>query len=205
MAGILEYRMFPRAKQFNLTLDIASKKIKSMVFTSCYSGDGVTTCALLFAFSLRRNTDSSVILLSLVACREQSEATEDYLNSMFESSEILWDSIKLIEAADIYNLDLHVNINNAKLNIERFEAFIKLLGNYFDYVICDAPSVESDFPSQSIYSVFDGLIFIICADKTRLEITQASIEKLKIAGANVSGAIMNRRKYHIPENIYKFL
>ena len=62
------------------------------------------------------------------------------------------------------------------------------------------------FPdSAAICSRVDGVIIVITYGKTRRQVGLRVKKELEDAGANVLGVIINRRKYYIPDWIYRRL
>ena len=73
------------------------------------------------------------------------------------------------------------------------------------WVIIDGPPVTTYPDSSNLAVVADGAILVVRAEKTRWEVAQKAIKVLNEAGAAVLGGVLNGRKYHIPEFIYKRL
>ena len=51
----------------------------------------------------------------------------------------------------------------------------------------------------------DGVVLVIEAGKTREQVAVRAKKELEEAGGKVLGVVLNKRKYHIPEWIYKRL
>jgi Mrp family chromosome partitioning ATPase len=51
----------------------------------------------------------------------------------------------------------------------------------------------------------DGVILVITYDKTRRQVAVRAKKDLEDAGANILGVVINRRKYYIPDWIYRRL
>lgn len=83
--------------------------------------------------------------------------------------------------------------------------WIKAFSDMYDYLIFDAPPVNLYSDSVSIASQFDGVILVVQTGKTRWEQAARAKEELEHAGAKILGVVLNKRRYFIPENIYKRL
>jgi len=49
----------------------------------------------------------------------------------------------------------------------------------------------------------DGVIFVVEAEKTRWPVAVASKEKVVKHGGNILGMVFNKRRFYIPEAVYK--
>lgn len=83
-------------------------------------------------------------------------------------------------------------------------ATVALLSLY-DWIIIDG-SPATEFPDvASIGTACGGAILVIEAESTRSEVADEAKEILLGTGAKVLGAVLNRRRYHIPQSIYRRL
>ena len=75
----------------------------------------------------------------------------------------------------------------------------------FDLILIDSPSGDVSTDAFSISPKVDGVILIVEAKNTRWQIAYDVKERIIKHGGNVLGVILNKRKYYIPEFIYKRL
>lgn len=88
-------------------------------------------------------------------------------------------------------------------NLER--SLIERLKKEYEYIVIDAPAVlEVPEIGQWLNSA-DGVYFVIAAEKTRRPVIAKALEIVRRHPAAVLGAVLNQRKYPIPENIYQLL
>jgi protein-tyrosine kinase len=87
----------------------------------------------------------------------------------------------------------------------RFAKFLKEMREQFDYVILDGPPLPKFSELRVICSKVDGVVLVVKAGETRREVALRAKKELEDAGANILGVVINRRKYYIPEWIYKRL
>jgi Mrp family chromosome partitioning ATPase len=57
----------------------------------------------------------------------------------------------------------------------------------------------------AIVSKVDGIILVLDAEKTKWRVARHVRERIEIAGGNILGVVFNKRRYHIPQFIYKYL
>ncbi len=88
---------------------------------------------------------------------------------------------------------------------QRFDGFLNKVRNSFDFVIFDCAPVPGFPDTQTLCSKVDGVILVITFDKTRRQVALRAKKELEDAGANILGVVINRRKYYIPDWIYRRL
>ena len=88
---------------------------------------------------------------------------------------------------------------------ERFNKFLTAVRAVYDYIILDGPPVPSFSEARVICSKVDGVVLVVEAGKTREQVAVRAKKELEEAGGKVLGMVLNRRKYYIPEWIYKRL
>jgi Mrp family chromosome partitioning ATPase len=79
------------------------------------------------------------------------------------------------------------------------------LTSLYDWVIIDGPPVTTYPESASLASASGGALLVIRAEQTRHEVAEEAKRVLEDSGVEVLGAVLNRRKYHIPDFIYRRL
>jgi hypothetical protein len=85
------------------------------------------------------------------------------------------------------------------------EDCINALRQQFEYVLIDCPSLRSGGDALSVAPLVDGVILVVEADRTTKSQVQHAEHQIEAAGGKLSGHILNKRKYVVPEWIYKRL
>jgi Mrp family chromosome partitioning ATPase len=88
---------------------------------------------------------------------------------------------------------------------ERFERFWSQLRDRFDLVLVDSPPAAKSPDGLAICNKVDGVIFVLEAEKTRWPVAEKVKEEIIEHGGNLLGVILNKRRYYIPQFIYKRL
>lgn len=91
------------------------------------------------------------------------------------------------------------------LTSERLKARMSELRSEFEFVIIDAPPLTRYADAIGLGQVADGLVLIIEADSTRREAAQAATSNLRSSNIKILAAVLNKRTFPIPEQIYKRL
>jgi Mrp family chromosome partitioning ATPase len=91
------------------------------------------------------------------------------------------------------------------LSSDRMRALLPELQREFDYVLIDAPPIESGDDSVVLGRCAEGIILVLRAHSTRRETARKAVQNLESANVRVLGAVLNRRTFPVPESIYRKL
>jgi hypothetical protein len=91
------------------------------------------------------------------------------------------------------------------LNPQLLKDYWERLAGRADLIILDTPSVLSSPLAQALAPTVDGVILVVEAERTRSEVALAAKDALTLAGANILGVVLNKRRYHVPKPIYDVL
>lgn len=82
---------------------------------------------------------------------------------------------------------------------------MKELRDAFDFVLIDAPPVNPFADAIRMGPLTDGVILVMGANSTRREAARKATQDLRAVRARVLAAVLNRRRYPIPEALYRRL
>ena len=91
------------------------------------------------------------------------------------------------------------------LTSDRMRLRLAELGRAFDYVLMDAPSLNSSDQGIILGSSCDGVVLVLKANSSRRESARQALQQFQAANVPVLGAVLNQRTFPIPEKIYKLL
>ncbi|NDY73894.1 hypothetical protein DO021_19350 [Desulfobacter hydrogenophilus] len=86
---------------------------------------------------------------------------------------------------------------------EVFPKAMEELKEQFDLILVDGPSILASLATLTNTNLFDGVFIVVEAEKTRQQVVSTAINHLKEADPTILGTIMNKRRHHIPDCIYK--
>ena len=86
---------------------------------------------------------------------------------------------------------------------DRASAEVKELNAIFDYVLF--ASRINDSETQPFSTMCDAAVLVLTANRTHKEIAVRAKEELLRHGVTLLGAILDQRRFPIPENIYRLL
>jgi protein-tyrosine kinase len=112
-----------------------------------------------------------------------------------------------VEESSLYVMPLfqRTMMTPRTLEYAKSGAFWEPLKERFDLIIVDSPPVMLFPDGPAIVSMVDGIILVVEAEKTKWQIALSVKEKIIKSGGNIIGTVFNKRKYYIPEYIYKYL
>ncbi len=85
------------------------------------------------------------------------------------------------------------------------QALMKALRARFDLIVIGGDELLKCGASLSFTDLVDGTILVTEAERTRKPVAKRLKRTIEENGGQVIGAILNRRQYHIPEWIYRFM
>lgn len=188
-----------------------TKRLRSIGLTSCYSDEGVSTIAIHTATAAADSADHSVLLvdanipgakvheiLGLPLSPGLGEAMSDggphnitvrptRRRNLFVLTAGVGAGARVYEAAD------------------RFAALLGVLKRKFDLVLFDMPAASEAPSALHLFRQFDGVVLVVEDERVREVAARRATEKLKRAGANLLGVVLNKRNKHIPDWLYQRL
>lgn len=91
------------------------------------------------------------------------------------------------------------------LGSDRMRALLPELQREFDYVLIDAPPIETSDDSLMLSRHAEGIVLVLRAHSSRRETARKAVRNLESANVRVLGAVLNHRTYPVPEAIYRKL
>jgi cellulose biosynthesis protein BcsQ len=89
--------------------------------------------------------------------------------------------------------------------LERLDQALPEMRKNYPCILLDTPPVIPFIDSTIISGMTDGVILVVESNLTRAQVVDHAIEKLKSSGAKLLGIVLNKREFHIPKWIYRFL
>lgn len=192
--------------------EMRDKTSRVVLFTSAARGEGKTTIVASLARVLAL-AESQKILLVDCSVRDpglhrlfglgNDRGIVDYLAGRARLKEIA----KPVDqgALDLITLGAAVSedMTQSLFNSERLDAFFKEAGEAYDYVLVDSSAILEAPETAIIGGRSDGIVMVIHAGKTKREVIQRAIQMAQKLGGRFVGTVLNRKKYHIPEFIYR--
>lgn len=85
------------------------------------------------------------------------------------------------------------------------KGFLEELKQKFDLVLIDSSPADNSHDWVSLSQGIDGVIMVLEAEKTRWPVAENLRDKIVENGGKILGVVFNKRRYYIPDFIYKRL
>lgn len=107
--------------------------------------------------------------------------------------------LQVIPVGNYFNFQLTQN------HIKIFKRLLNELKNRFKFIFIDLPPLLHDPKSISLSGLCDGVVMVIKAESCKWEVVDEAIRLLDTARVPIWGGILNKRKFYIPQWLYKKL
>jgi protein-tyrosine kinase len=188
-----------------------TKSLKTILFTRVSSGGGCTTTLGYYAVYLASRMGTKVLVLDLNSIDpsglKRFYSRQDTLSmiEMFTPK-----AIQRVKSFESLKRNLAVVTNDGEpfdeisnwVKTPDFPCFLEKASTQFDLVLIDSAPVQHSVETRVLCSKVDGVILTVEAGATRGASALKAKKELAEAGANLIGAIITKRKYHIPYWLY---
>lgn len=209
---IYEQQMDLLKHRIQMALGNSASGSKSVALTSVGHGEGVTSVASGLALNIARDPKGSVLLIDpnhQVLDRKSRRYVKASLRSSNKnSSEDASHSWTCIQSLRNMTLMTRLFSGGVKDTIGYRTTLPKTLeranGSY-QWTIVSCPPIQEMYESMDFFRRVDGTVLVVEAGHTRYEIIEQTLKVLQESGANVIGAVLNKRRFPIPQWLYRLL
>ena len=96
-------------------------------------------------------------------------------------------------------------ITHHALDSAKIGDLLKTLKERFDLILVDSPPATVSPDGVAISRVVDGVVLVVEAEKTRWPVAESVKEKITNNGGKILGVVFNKRRYYIPQFVYRRL
>jgi len=97
----------------------------------------------------------------------------------------------------------HTSDATSLLTRDNLTPYMQELRETFDFVLLDAPPLNRFADAASLARLADGVVLVLEANSTRRDAARKATDDLRSANAKILAAVLNKRKFPIPETIYR--
>ena len=192
--------------------EMKNKDVRIIMFTSALSGEGKTTIVSYLARLLAASESVRILLVDCAVRRpeihtlfglQNSPGILDYLAGTAEL-----DTVVISVDAGVFDVvpcgtSMSEDIAQPLFNSERMEAFLRVAAENYDYVLIDTSAVLEAPETPIIGAYSNGTVMIVQAGRTKREVVKRAMMMIQKLDGRLIGTVLNRKKYHIPEFIYR--
>jgi Mrp family chromosome partitioning ATPase len=182
----------------------------SVGVTSCYQGEGVTTVASQLALVAAAAGRKVVLVdahfaspaLHTFVDAPLAPGLTDALCDDRPFGEIAWPvpekNIALVSAGSAVPA-------MGSCHLRRLREFVRFTEEEFEFAVFDLPPLCRPAEAIGLYGLVQGVLLVVQSERVRWPVAKRFVSDLERSGANTLGAVMNRRRQHIPGWLYRTL
>jgi len=204
----LEREMTALYQSVNSLLPDVSHRV--LQFISSRSGEGTSTIIRELAKVITTFMGRSVLLLDIDRSRPSLLTFYDcaapiQLDEVVNGTLPIGQAICQVEDTPLFVSPLfqHSVLTPQRLGSQSTDVLWDQLRERFEYVLIDSPPISASSDGLAIVRKVDGVIFVVEAEKTRWPVALAAKEKIVSHGGNILGMVFNKRRFYIPEFVYR--
>ncbi len=191
----------------------------AIAFTSASMGEGVSHVTQLFAVELARHTGRRTLIVS--AERMQSLGVEDYLrmpgNCHPTNVENIWmlpskntgrknhSEVDEDTGPELPQRSFLMRVSKEGEQIDTGLNSVDALRVAFDNILIDCRSLRVSSEAAVLSSSVDGVAVVVEAGQTRRDEILNAQRTIENAGGKFLGFVLNKRRYPVPEWLYRRL
>jgi len=191
----------------------------AIAFTSASSGEGVSHVAQLFAVELARHTGRRTLIVS--AERMPSLGVEDYLQMPWNCHPTNIENVWMLPAKktgrkkggdsdedaghELPQRSFLVRVSKAGEQVDTGLDSVDALRVAFDNILIDCRSLRVSSEAAVLSSSVDGVAVVVEAGQTRRDEILNAQRTIENAGGKFLGFVLNKRRYPVPEWLYRRL
>ncbi len=192
-------------------IDVEAGRPRALALTSAVRDEGVSTTAMALAASLVSEHGLRVLLVDAnlrapALHRLAGVAQAPGLSELLEEGST-WQGAghARAEGPTVLTAGGAVEPPVRLLRSDALSARLAELAPSFDWVLFDCPPVNAYPDAAEIAAACTATVLVVRSGRTRREIVIDAKRRLEQAGARVAGVVLNRRRYYIPEALYRWL
>ena len=172
-------------------------------FIAARDGEGTSTVARAFAESLVRLSGGTVLLVDASSTKDVDEI--GLMEAMIAGLPVEGAISELGEGVFGARLSGIPRLSGELMRRVGHRELWQAICERFDKVVVDAPALERSNRGVTLAAHMDAVVIVVEAETTRGPVLGRLIDLLQRSGAPVVGTVLNKRKYYIPNAVYRWL
>lgn len=191
----------------------------AIAFTSASEGEGVSHVTQLFAVEMARHTGRRTLIIA--AERLHSLGVEDYMQMPWNCHPTNVENVWMLPANKSRTVNPTANGENEDQELPTRSFLMRVakqgeevdtgldsvdaLRVSFDNILIDCRSLHNSSDAAVLASNVDGVVIVVEAGHTRREEIVNAQRTIEQTGGKFLGFVLNKRRYPVPEWLYKRL
>ncbi|MCK4538578.1 MAG: CpsD/CapB family tyrosine-protein kinase [Candidatus Krumholzibacteria bacterium] len=192
--------------------EIKNRDSRVVMFTSAVGGEGKTMISAYLARVLALGEVDRVLIIDCAVNNPQlhdlfgvsnEKGILDLLSGEAELSEVI--TVLDEGVMDIITIGTtrSADITQPLFNSERMKSFINAVAEHYDYVLIDTSAILEAPETPIIGALSTGIVIVVEAGRTKREVIKRAMTMIEKLDGEFIGSVLNKKKYYIPEFIYR--
>jgi Mrp family chromosome partitioning ATPase len=181
-------------------------------FLGSLPGEGTSTIVREFSKALTRGLNKTVLLLDTDRKSPNQQLAFNVKprygwEDVLEDRETIEKAIYQIGNSSLFLCPVspHAAIDANISGSPKMGELLRGLRERYDLILVDCPPVATSSDGLAICRRTDGVVMVLGAEETRWPVADRTKDQIIKAGGNILGLILNKRRHHIPNFLYKQL
>ncbi len=186
-------------------------KSRIIQFISAREGEGTSTISREFAKVVADLIGHSVLLMDADRLNHSQDRFFD-IGSGIDWVDVLRSGRNIEEAFQLAGESKlfvsgcsNSSVSTPEIFNASFDRMCEKLRANFDLVLIDSAPLATSPDGLAIASKVDGVVLVVEAEKTRWQTVARLRDSISRVGGNILGVALNKRRFYIPESVYKYL
>lgn len=192
--------------------ELKQKSSRIVMFTSAVEGEGKTMIVSSLARILALGESDRVLLVDCAVNKPDlpqlfgikgKRGLLDYLAGEASMNRIVnsmaGGKLDIIVLGSTKGID----IAQPLLESDRMDFFFKEASEAYDYILLDTSAILEAPETPIIGSFADGIVLVIHTGRTKREVIKRAMMNVEKLDGKFLGSVLNRKRYYIPEFIYR--
>lgn len=177
---------------------------KTVLFISAQSGEGVSFVTTHFA-----RVCASVLRKEVLVIRAVADTDAPGAGALERDAQKIQEICRAksepgVSQAGYAVTPVSLTLNSCVAGFKRGGGVVDLKG-HFDMLVIDAPPLDIDPCGVELARYVDGVVIVLEAEKTKAFAAENLKEKIMVNSGKIIGVVLNKRCFHIPDNLYGWL
>lgn len=178
---------------------------KTVLFISAQSGEGVSFVTTHFA-----RVCASVLRKQVLVIQAIPDTDAPVAGALERDTQKIQEICRANSEPDHApgtghaGIPVSLTLNSCVTGFKRGGGVTDLKG-HFDMLVLDAPPLDLDPCGVELARYADGVVIVLEAEKTKAFAVENLKEKILLNSGKILGVVLNKRCFHIPDNLYGWL